>query len=306
MKKIIIILLIYTVGSFVAHAQSEPKLSLFSYNPLYYNPAYAGAFNGLSITSIYSTQWVGLEGAPKTLFFSAHSNVISREVGLGVDFTNDKIGPIEEKRMVGNFAYYIDLNDEISLSLGIKAGIRDFLIDYNMLSIENPEEYGLANGIVSQKSPVFGSGMYLSNEKFYFGFSVPNILKTKFYDEYRNSVVNTKPNYFMSGGYKFEVERDVYLQPNILARVTTGAPVSILYSVNLDYKDLILASVNIQPSSSLGAFFGLRFENNISIGYAYDSSLLKFAKYNDGCHSFYINFKIEELLEVQHYGFGTF
>lgn len=306
MKKIIILSLLFFVSVTKMYAQSEPKLSLFSYNPLYYNPAYAGAFNGLSITSIYSTQWVGFEGAPKTLFFSAHSNVLIREVGLGVDFTNDKIGPIEEKRMVGNFAYKIYFNDEISLSLGIKSGIRDFRIDYNMLSIENPEEYGLAEGIVPQKSPIVGSGMYLSNEKFYFGFSVPNFLKTKFYDEYRNSVVNTKPNYFVSGGYKFEVEDEIFIQPNILARVTTGAPVSILYAVNMNYQNLILASVNVQPSASFGAFFGLHFENDISIGYAYDSSLQKFAKYNDGCHSFYINFKIEDLLEVKHYGYGTF
>jgi type IX secretion system PorP/SprF family membrane protein len=115
--------------SVLVFSQSDPKLSIFSYNPLQYNPAYAGAFNGLSVTGIYSSQWVGFEGAPKTIFFSAHSNVIQREIGVGVNITSDKLGPVQENQIVGNFAYNIYLNDEISLNLGLKAGLNNFNLE---------------------------------------------------------------------------------------------------------------------------------------------------------------------------------
>ena len=144
MKKYIIVFnLLVTM---VVFSQSDPKLSIFSYNPLQYNPAYAGAFDGLSVTGIYSSQWVGFEGAPKTLFFSAHSNVIEREIGVGINIISDKLGPVQDNQIVGNFAYNVYLNDEISLNLGLKAGLDNFTLDYRLLSIENPDEAGIFEG----------------------------------------------------------------------------------------------------------------------------------------------------------------
>jgi type IX secretion system PorP/SprF family membrane protein len=288
-----------------AYSQSEPKLSLFSYNPLQYNPAYAGVFDGLSINGLYSSQWVGFDGAPKTLFFSAHSNVFRREVGAGINITSDKIGPVQDNQFIGNFAYHVILNENLNLTLGLKAGVDNFIIDYSVLNIENPEEAGLTKGSISQYSPIIGSGIYLSNDKGFIGISIPSILKTKFYDEYKNTVANSKPNYYLSGGYKFEIEDEVYITPNILTRITSGAPVSSLFAVNLDYQNRILGSLNIQPTASFGGFFGYRFENNISVGYAYDSSLNKFSNYNSGCHTFYLSFRIEDIMS-NHTGYGTF
>jgi type IX secretion system PorP/SprF family membrane protein len=303
MKKYIIAFsLLLTVSAF---SQSEPKLSLFSYNPLQYNPAYAGVFNGLSVNGLYSSQWVGFEGAPTTLFLSAHSNVFKREVGAGINVTSDKIGPVQDNQFVGNFAYHVYLNDEVNLIFGLKAGIDNFIIDYNLLSIENPEELGLIRGSISQYSPIIGAGMYVSNEKGYFGLSVPNLLETNFYNEFKNSVAKAKPNYFLSAGYKFELGDEVFVTPNILTRVTSGAPISNLFALNLDFENKILGSINMQPGASLGGFFGYRFENNIAVGYAYDNSLNKFSTNNNGCHTFYISFKLEDLFE-NHYGYGTF
>ena len=61
----------------------------------------------------------------------------------------------------------------------------------------------------------------------------------------------------------------------------------------------------LQPGASLGGFFGYRFENNIAVGYAYDNSINKFSANNNGCHTFYMSFKLEDLFE-NHYGYGTF
>ena len=73
----------------ISQAQSDPKLSNFIFSPLTYNPAYAGSYQGMSISSLYSTQWVGFDGAPQTMFLSGHTKYDDR-VGLGIDFMNDK------------------------------------------------------------------------------------------------------------------------------------------------------------------------------------------------------------------------
>jgi len=135
--------------------------------------------------------------------------------------------------------------------------------------------------------------------------SIPNLLKTQYFNEFNNSIANSKPSYYFSGGYKFEVNYNVFVTPNILTRVTSGAPISSLYAVNIDYKNKLFGSVNVQPSSSLGFFSGYRFKNNISIGYAFDYSLNQLSNYINGCHSLYVNFKLEDLFS-NHAGYGTF
>lgn len=57
MKKssaILIVLLLFCYHSF---AQTDPKLSVFSLNPLFYNPAFAGSGGGLSLIGIHSSQF---------------------------------------------------------------------------------------------------------------------------------------------------------------------------------------------------------------------------------------------------------
>ena len=75
----------------------------------------------------------------------------------------------------------------------------------------------------------------------------------------------------MTAGYKFDLQNEIYLIPNILTRVTAGAPIANLISLNLDYQNKLLASVNFQPASSFGGFIGYRLKNNFSF-----SSNLKF------------------------------
>ena len=56
-------------------AQQDSQYTQYMYDTHSINPAYAGSRGSLSIMGVYRNQWVGLEGAPKTLNFSAHSPI---------------------------------------------------------------------------------------------------------------------------------------------------------------------------------------------------------------------------------------
>ena len=53
--------------SISATGQQRPIQSLYMFDPLLINPAYAGTHVQLSGTAIYRNQWVNFDGAPKTL-----------------------------------------------------------------------------------------------------------------------------------------------------------------------------------------------------------------------------------------------
>ncbi|WP_370576682.1 PorP/SprF family type IX secretion system membrane protein, partial [Myroides sp. WP-1] len=71
-------------------AQQDPQYTNYMYNHGNINPAYAGSREGLAVFGLYRTQWVGLEGAPKTATLSVDSPLGRSGLGLGVNFTNDR------------------------------------------------------------------------------------------------------------------------------------------------------------------------------------------------------------------------
>lgn len=286
------VIILFFVFNPKIYSQNDPKLSIFSFNPIMYNPAYAGSFDGLTINSIYSTQWVGFDGAPKTLLLSGHSILYNSNLGVGLDVMSDKIGAVNENAINGNFAYHVNLSETIRLSLGLKAGVNLFNIDYNQFSIQDPNENDLADRNVSSNNLLIGTGAYLYNEKWALGFSVPNMLETKYLNDVNNQIANKKPYYFFTGAYKFELDEEIFLQPNFITRVTDGAPISTLVALNLNWKDKFVTSLNFEMDVSVGGFAGFRFFENFLAGYSYDISVNDFGRYNGGVHTFLLNYRL--------------
>ncbi len=274
--------------------QADVKLSNFFISPLTYNPAYAGSYEGMSFTSLYTSQWVGFEGAPKTLFVNGHGTFFGPNTGLGVELMHDEIGVTTDTKLLGNYAYHINLDDSWRLSLGIKSGVSWYNVDYNRLTIENTEEFKSLRDNVARVNINFGSGFYLHNEKFYLGISIPNVLKTSYVDSYNMTLANSRPNYYLSSGYKFDLQNDVFLQPSLLMRAVEGAPMNTLFASTLYWKDKFYGSLNIDLKSTIGGFAGFRFTEKFMIGYSYDASINKFSSGNDGIHSFFLNIRLED------------
>ena len=287
-------LLLNLFSSFSSLSQSDPKLSIFTFNPIMYNPAYAGSYDGLTINSIYSTQWVGFDGAPKTLLLSGHSILSNSNTGAGFDIMSDRIGAVSENNINGNFAYHLDLSESIKLSLALKAGINLFNIDYNQFVIQNQNENDLADKNISQRNLMIGSGAYLYNEKWALGFSIPNMLKTKYVNDSNRQIANKNPYYYITGAYKIMVDDEIFLHPNFVTRIAEGAPTATLVALNLNWKDKLITSLNFEVDVSVGAFVGFRFFENFLAGYSYDIGVNDFGKYNGGIHTFMLSYRLDD------------
>ncbi|MFN6944405.1 MAG: type IX secretion system membrane protein PorP/SprF [Cytophagaceae bacterium] len=82
MRKSILIIAFCLVVSIV-HGQQLPQYSQYIWNSYLINPAIGGADNHLEMKAGYRNQWIGLEGAPRTLYFTIHGQkgkkLINRE-----------------------------------------------------------------------------------------------------------------------------------------------------------------------------------------------------------------------------------
>jgi type IX secretion system PorP/SprF family membrane protein len=103
MKKANLIILLVLFYFNTSIAQQDPHYTQYMYNMNIINPAYASSKENLSFGLLYRKQWVDVEGAPAT-FSLAGSMPAGKNVGVGLSIISDKIGPVEENNVFGDFS----------------------------------------------------------------------------------------------------------------------------------------------------------------------------------------------------------
>jgi hypothetical protein len=66
--------------------------------------------------ALYRKQWVNIEELPT--YFSGHAPV-GNNVGAGLSFISDKVGPVTEQNVFGDFSYTFKIKWDQSTCLGI-------------------------------------------------------------------------------------------------------------------------------------------------------------------------------------------
>jgi len=272
-------------------AQQEPQFTQYMYNTVSFNPAYAGSNGTLNANLLHRSQWVGLDGAPTTQFFSINSPVGDSKVALGLSFINDEIGPSQDFYVSIDVSYSLPVNYDIRFAFGVKAGLQSLQVDYNKLDIYNPIDNNFNENISNQK-PLIGLGSYLYSEKWYVGFSIPNVLKTEFYDAVAVSTAAKRQHLYLIAGYVFQLNENLKFKPATLVKIVSGAPIGFDVSANFLFYEKFTLGASYRLESSVSALAGFQVSNNLMIGYAYDFDTTDLASYNSGSHEVFLKFEI--------------
>ncbi|TPD69688.1 PorP/SprF family type IX secretion system membrane protein [Flavobacterium microcysteis] len=276
MKKIYLTLAFAFMVTVGAQAQQDPHYTQYMYNMNVMNPAYAGSKENLAVGLLYRAQWVDIEGAPKTGTLSVHSPA-GKNVGLGLSAITDRIGPVDETNVYGDFSYTLNLGGEHRLALGIKAGAT-----FHKVGLFSD----IGNGHVPDiNDPAFrenssntffniGTGFFYYTQKYYLALSVPNMLKSKHLDirndgrEYQFG--SETQHYFLTGGYVFELSENTKFKPSFMLKSAFDAPTSLDASANMMFFDRFEIGATYRLDDSFGGMVNYAVTPNIRIGYAYD------------------------------------
>lgn len=291
-KNLLYILIPFLLGItvFPAQAQQDSQFTQYMYNTSSFNPAYSGSREALSFIGLYRSQWVGLDGAPRTLDFSVSSPIGEQGVGLGLGFTSDQSGPTTESRIAADFSYTISIDRFTKLAFGLKGGFSLMDLDTDKLLIYDPTDYDLARK--NYGAPIIGAGVFLYSDNWYAGVSTPNFLETEHYDEVKVSTATEKTHLYFIGGYIFDLNRDVKLKPAVLAKAVMGAPLSIDISANTLLYERVSLGVAYRWDAAVSALAGFQVNDFVMIGYAYDYDTTELSSYNSGSHEVFLRFEL--------------
>ncbi|RVT78392.1 type IX secretion system membrane protein PorP/SprF [Flavobacterium sufflavum] len=292
-NSIILLLLLVMVSGF---AQQDSQYTHYMYNTININPAYAGNRGVTSIFGLHRTQWVGLDGAPTTNAFSINAPLQNSRVGLGLSFVNDEIGAGDQNNIAVDVSYTIPTSEEYDLSFGIKASADLLNVDYTKLSRYNTANPAFQNNIDNKFSPNIGAGVYYHSDKMYVGFSVPNFLNTKHFDDNSSVAVKDRLHYYLMGGYVFDVSPSIKLKPSILTKMVSGAPLQVDLSANVLLQDKFTLGLSYRWSAAATAMAGIQVTHGLLVGYSYDFDTTSLENYNSGSHEIFLRF---ELFNIQ-------
>ncbi|MFW0739441.1 type IX secretion system membrane protein PorP/SprF [Flavobacterium sp. T12S277] len=286
--KIIVLALI----SFAGYAQQDAQFTQYMYNTISINPAYAGSRGALSIFGLYRTQWIGLDGAPETSSFSVNTPINGSNLGVGVSFVSDKIGPTNENAISTDISYTIRTSVNFKLSFGIKGTANLFNLDVNRLHPANQGDPKFQN-LTNKFYPNVGAGVYWHSDKAYVGLSVPGFIETNRYDDNDVAIYKDKMNYYLMAGYVFDLDHYQYLKfkPAVLTKVVEGAPLQVDVSANFMFMDKFVAGVAYRWSAAMSAMVGFQISDGMYIGYGYDYETTNLNNYNSGSHEIFLRYE---------------
>jgi type IX secretion system PorP/SprF family membrane protein len=304
MKNNIIPFVFFALFMLKSHAQQDPHYTQYMYNMNVMNPAYAGSKENVSLGLLYRKQWVGVEGAPQSGTLSIHSPV-GKNVGLGLSVVSDKIGPVEENNVYGDFSYTLNLGGDKRLALGLKSGLT-----FHKVGLFSD----IGNGFVPQPNDVafqenssniyfnIGTGLFYYTSKYYIAASVPNMLNAKHLvlhdngNEYQFG--SEKQHFFITGGYVFEVSENIKFKPSFMAKSAFNTPISLDVSANTLFFDKFETGISYRLQDSFGAMINFAITPNLKIGYAYDYITSKLNITTNSSHEFMLIFDLNQMKKV--------
>jgi type IX secretion system PorP/SprF family membrane protein len=295
MKKTNNILVVFTILlTGLVYGQQDPHYTQYMYNQNILNPAYAGSRGDLSIGILGRTQWVGIDGAPKTQTLNVHS-LVKGGLGIGLSAIHDKIGPVEESNLYLDLSYTLRTSENSHLAFGLKGGYTfmnvGLLTDTDVIDANDPafkKDY-------SGNYPNIGAGLYFYTDKFYAGLAVPGILENYQFnvDGLKFSDVSDKMHWFGTLGYVFDLNDNLKLKPSAMVKMVKGAPISLDLNASLFINERFEVGLSWREGDSIDAILGLQVTPDVRIGYAYDHTLTNLGNYNSGSHELMLLFDLD-------------
>jgi len=298
------LMLIYFFISLAAKAQQDAQFSQYIFNGLYINPAYAGYKEDIYINGFFRSQWTGLQGAPQTFSLAGDAALMDNKVGIGLLLSQDKIGAQSNLAAYANYAYKLQIgdNENSKLSFGVGLGFIQDGIDGSKLNAVQPGDTYVPVGSQSFILPDARLGALYTNEDFFAGFSVDNLVAhmIKGVKATTISVPVPEPHYYLTAGAMFTLNDAIKFKPSFLIKDDLAGPTSLdinaffllgeriwvgsTYRTAVPLYNKSNLQNSLQKSNAVVGMIEFFATERLRIGYAFDYSLTPLSNYSYGSH----------------------
>jgi type IX secretion system PorP/SprF family membrane protein len=325
------LMLLGCLGITVANAQAKPSYTQYVLNNYILNPALSGIENYSDVKISNRNQWIGINGAPVSTYFSIHAPINKSDMrtsatsfevpgenprgeqywqqytapkahhGVGMMAMNDKAGYINRWSIAASYAYHQPLGIRTTLSAGFNAGISSINVDRTKMDFAsldpNDPAIGFANGDLRKVKPEIGAGLWLYSKDYFVGLAVQNVIPGKVSFAANNDyATNYTPNYFFTGGYRFLLNNDFNFIPSVMLQYWQPQLLGAHANAKLQYRDLLWLGASYRYGDLISGYSGMagvNIGNTVNISYAYEvATTNRLRAYTGDTHEIQIGFII--------------
>lgn len=293
--------------------------SQYIMNGFLINPSVAGRDGYTTINLTVREQWVGMQDAPSTYAASIQTRLLRNSyiskstavrkkevkptkgsrVGLGGYLFSDYNGIMRRTGGEIVYAYHIPMGMTNgvpnSLSFGLAFTAYQYAVNTNG-AIYNHDDPLLNTFDRSVFIPDFNFGASFTTVKYYFGFSMTNLLRGSLALADTGSVNRRElGHYFLTGGIKIPVASNWKLEPSAFIKSSDMffTAIQLDLTTRVYYKDDYWAGVSYRTGSAIIAMLGLRYDR-FYFGYAFDFTMTAIRSQTLGSHELSIAVKFGE------------
>lgn len=264
-------------------------------------PALSGQSEGIRAFATYRYQWIGIEGAPSTVFAGADMKLPLKNSSGGVFIAHDRVGATAFTSAHMTYAYSIPIKKN-SLNIGAKLGLVNMQLDGSKL-IAPSDNIGIEDPLLnSSKSssirPELGMGIAFNHPIFHVQLYVNNIADFK---SKLDGIDNKFDTYYgryagLGAGAKIDINEKISLDPTILLRsdfvnyqfdISLSATLLKKYSFGVGSR-----GYNKKSFESLFFITNIKLPKDIGLMYSFDLSLNSLQTVSHGSHEISIQYII--------------
>lgn len=325
MMKKLLALLFLIAGCVVLHAQQRPYYTQYILNNYVLNPAISGIENYTDLKISARDQWVGIDGAPKTVYLTIHAPIGKSDYkttatsyavpgenprgksywesytasephhGIGLSLISDRTGNFNRVTAAVSYAYHIGLSPRTNLSLGVAPGLsrisRD-LATANFGTGGNVDPAQANSAYINRLRPDLSAGLWLYSADYFVGLSAQQIIpqKISFVDDADYNQGRLIPHLFFTAGYRFLLTDDINALPSFMMRYVSPNNPQVDINTKLQYRDLFWLGASVRIGEGYQGMIGMNVANTFNVGYAYDFTETKLNTTSRGTHEIILGF----------------
>jgi type IX secretion system PorP/SprF family membrane protein len=252
-------------------AQQLPVYSQYMMNGFLVNPAVAGHEGYTAVNITAREQWSGMQDAPGTYAVSYQTRLLknsyisrsasirkrkkvmsrSGRVGYGGYAFTDMAGAFNRTGIQGTYTYHIPF-DRSQLSFGVSLTGYQFRIDESRIKLYEEDDIMLMNTEKSAIIPDANFGVYYTDKNFHAGISAMQLFQSplKLGADKEGPGYKMIRHYFLTAGYRFEVNRDILMEPSLLFKTTEKFIAQVDVNMKAYFKENYWAGISYRTGGS--------------------------------------------------------
>jgi len=300
MKKFISFLFFIIIFNLAVVGQQDPQFTNNTFYKLGINPGFAGSENAINCIILNRYQWVGFEGAPKTLVFSAEgpAEIFGQPSGIGLNVVSDELGFEKNTWVDLIYAYKTELNMG-TLGIGLSGGFFNksikgewYIPEYEGLYTQPSSDPAIPQEEVSQMAFDIGLGMYLNANNYFLGASVTHLNQATLLFDGEASTYLTR-HYYLSGGYNIKLPDPLFELRSFMLFKTDLASWQVDLNGIMVYDDRFWGGLNFRYQDAVSLMMGAELFNGLVFGYSFDLTTSALGRYGYGSHEIFVSYSFE-------------